>query len=91
MRKFLIERTVPGAGTLSPEDLQAISQKSVNVLQDLGPEVQWESSYVLDDKLYCVYRTDEPELIREHARIGGFPCDAVMEVATMIGPQTASA
>jgi hypothetical protein len=89
MRKFLIERSVPGAATMSPQDLQGISAKSVSVLRDLGPDVQWVHSYVLDDKLYCVYHATDPELIREHARVGGFPCDTVMEVSTTISPHTA--
>ncbi len=89
MRKFLIERSVPGAGTMSGDELQGISAKSVSVLHDLGPDVQWVHSYVLDDKLYCVYHATDAELIREHARIGGFPCDNVTEVSTMIDPATA--
>jgi hypothetical protein len=89
MRKFLIERTVPGAGTLSPDELKGISQKSVSVLRELGPDVQWVHTYVLGDKLYCVYHATDPELIREHARRGGFPCDEIMEVTTTISPHTA--
>ncbi|MQA13778.1 MAG: DUF4242 domain-containing protein [Pseudonocardiaceae bacterium] len=91
MRKFLIERSVPGAGTMSADELQGISAKSVSVLRDLGPDVQWVHSYVLDDKLYCVYHATDPELIREHARVGGFPCDSIMDVSTMISPHTAKA
>lgn len=91
MRTFLIERSVPGVGTMSPDDLQAISAKSVSVLRDLGPDVQWVHSYVLADKLYCVYNATGPELIREHARIGGFPCDEITEVAGRIDPATAGA
>ena len=70
MRKFLIERSVPGAGTLSADELTGISRKSVGVLRELGPDVQWVETYVLDDKLYCVYHATDPELIREHARRG---------------------
>lgn len=89
MRKFLIERSVPGVATMSDDELQGISAKSVSVLRDLGPDVQWVHSYVLRDKLCCVYHATDPELIREHARIGGFPCDTISEVSTMISPVTA--
>lgn len=89
MRKFLIERSIPGAGTMSEAELQGISAKSVSVLHDLGPDVQWLHSYVLGDRIYCVYHATDPELIREHARVGGFPCDDVTEVSTMISPHTA--
>lgn len=89
MRKFLIERSVPGVGAMGPDELQAISQKSVSVLRDLGPDVQWVHSYVLADKLFCVYHATDPDLIREHARVGGFPCDEITEVAGRIDPATA--
>jgi hypothetical protein len=88
MPKFLIERNIPGAGQLSPEQLQGISQKSCSVLQQLGPQIQWVQSYVTDDKITCVYIAPNAELIREHARQGGFPADAVLEVRTIIDPTT---
>jgi hypothetical protein len=73
MPKYVIEREIPGAGKLSREQLQAISQKSCGVLSNLGPQIQWVESYVLDDRVYCVYIAANEELIREHARQGGFP------------------
>jgi hypothetical protein len=89
MPKFVIERLIPGAGKLSPEELRTISQRSCAVLSDLGPQIQWLHSYVTDNKLYCVYRAANEELVREHARRGGFPANHVAEVKTMIDPTTA--
>jgi hypothetical protein len=89
MPKFVIERTIPGAGSLTAEQLKAVSQTSCGVLKSLGPTIQWEHSYVTDDKIYCVYSAPNAEMIREHARLGGFPADSVQEVRTMIGPATA--
>ncbi len=89
MPKYLIEREIPGAGNLSPQDLQAISQKSCDVLQKLGPQIQWVQSYVTGDKIYCVYVAPNEELIREHARQGGFPANRISEIKTMIDPTTA--
>jgi hypothetical protein len=86
--KFLIERNIPGAGQLSAEQLQGVSQKSCSVLQQLGPQIQWVQSYVTDDKITCVYIAPNAELIREHARQGGFPADAVLEIRTIIDPTT---
>ena len=88
MPKFLIERNIPGAGQLSPEQLQGISQKSCSVLRELGPQIHWVQSYVTDDKITCVYIAPNAELIREHARRGGFPADAVLEIRTVIDPTT---
>ncbi|VVQ30333.1 hypothetical protein PS943_01779 [Pseudomonas fluorescens] len=88
MPKFVIEREIPGAGTLSERDLKAISQKSCKVLRDL-PEVQWLQSYVTGDKLYCVYIAPNADLIREHARVGGFPANSVSQVMNIIDPTTA--
>jgi hypothetical protein len=90
MPKFVIERTIPGAGSLTAEQLKAISQTSCGVLKSLGPTIQWEHSYVTDDKIYCVYSAPNAEMIREHARLGGFPADSVQEVRTMISPATAA-
>lgn len=89
MPKYVIERTLPGAGSLSPEELRSVAAKSAAVLRDLGPDVQWQHSYVTDDKIYCVYNASGPQIIREHARQGGFPCDTVSAVATMIDTTTA--
>ena len=91
MPKYLIEREMPGAGTLSPQQLQAISQKSRSILNKLGSQIQWLHSYVVDDKMYCVYIAPNEEMIREHARQGGFPANRVCEVKTMIDPTTAGA
>jgi hypothetical protein len=87
--KYVIEREIPGAGKLSAEQLQGISQKSCGVLQGLGPQIQWLHSYVTDDKLYCVYIAPSEELVREHARRGGFPANRVSEVRSTIDPTTA--
>ena len=89
MPKYVIEREIPGAGTLSPADLQGISQKSCAVLKDLGPQVQWVESFVTDDKIYCVYIAPNEELVREHAKRGGFPANKVSAVRRMIDPTTA--
>ncbi len=89
MPKFVIERDIPGAGKMTPEQLQAASQKSCSVLNKLGPQIQWLHSYVTDDKLYCVYIAPNAELIREHARQGGFPANRISQVKTLIDPTTA--
>ena len=89
MPKFVIERELPGAGKIPPQDLQAISQKSCSVLQGLGPQIQWVQSYVTDDKIYCIYIAPNKEMVLEHARQGGFPANSVNEVRTMIDPTTA--
>ena len=89
MPQFVIERTIPGACSLTAEQLKAVSQTSCGVLKTLGPTIQWEHSYVTDDKIYCVYSAPNAELIREHARLGGFPAESVQEVRTVISPATA--
>ena len=89
MPQFVIERTIPGAGSLTAEQLKAVSQTSCGVLKQLGPAIQWEHSYVTDDKIYCVYSAPNAEMIREHARLGGFPAESVQEVRTIISPATA--
>ena len=91
MPKYLIERTIPSIGAVSASDLQAISQKSCGVVKDLGSEVQWVHSYVTGDKLYCVYNAASEQLVRDHARLGGFPIDSVARVVTIIDPMTAEA
>lgn len=89
MPKYVIEREIPGAGNLSPEELQGIAQTSCGVLRNLGPEINWLHSYVTDDKIYCVYIAPSEELIRKHAEQGGFPANRVSEVKTIIDPTTA--
>ncbi len=89
MPKYVIEREIPGAGKLSAQELQGISQKSCGVLQKLGPQIQWLESYVTPDKIYCVYIAPNEELVREHARQGGFPANRVSEIKRMIDPTTA--
>jgi hypothetical protein len=91
MPKFVIERSIPGAGALSPEQLQAISQTSCGVLRNLCPEIQWLHSYVTDNKIYCVYIAPNEALVREHAAKGGFPANSVAQVRSIIDPTTAEA
>ena len=89
MPKYLIEREVPGAARMTPGEMRAVARRSVNVLQQLGPQIQWIESYVTGDNLYCVYIAPDEEMLREHARIGGFPCNRIISVAQMIDPTTA--
>jgi hypothetical protein len=89
MPKYLIEREIPGAGGLSAEELQGISQKSCGVLRDMGPQIQWVESYVTGDKIYCVYIAPDEAAVREHASRGGFPANRVSEIKRMIDPTTA--
>jgi hypothetical protein len=89
MPKYVIEREVPGAGKMSPDQLQAISQTSCGVLRKLGPEIQWVHSYVTGDKIYCIYNAANEQLVREHAKQGGFPANSVAEVKSIIDPTTA--
>ena len=89
MPKYIIEREVPNAAALSLADLKAISQRSCAALMQLGPSVQWIQSFVSEDKITCVYIAPDPELIREHARLGGFPANRVLEVGSVIDPTTA--
>jgi hypothetical protein len=88
MPKFVIEREIPGAGKLSPAELQAISQKSCGVLKNMGPSIQWLQSYVTDDKIYCVYIAPDEAAVRKHAEQGGFPANKVARIRTMIDPTT---
>ena len=89
MKTYLIERDIPNAGKLTPEQLKAISQKSCSVLQHMGPQIQWIQSYVTGDKIFCVYKAENEDLIREHAKEGGFPANVITEIATTISPATA--
>ena len=91
MPKFVIEREIPGAGGLSGEELQAISEKSCSVLRVMGPQIQWVQSYVTDDKIYCVYVAPNADAVREHAKRGGFPANVISRVRTIIDPTTAEA
>lgn len=89
MPKFVIERNIPDAGKLSTAQFQAIAQKSCDILRSQGPEIQWVESFVTDDKIYCVYNAPNEEMIRDHAKQGGFPANSVLRVRRMIDPTTA--
>lgn len=89
MPKYLIERELPGAGKLSKDQLRGISQKSCSVLNRMGPEIQWIHSYVTGDKIYCVYRAPNEEMVRQHAKEGGFPANRISEITSVIEPSTA--
>ena len=91
MPKYVIEREIPGAGNLSAEELQGISQKSCDVLVEMGPRIQWLQSYVTGDKLYCVYIAPNAEMVAEHAKKGGFPANTIAKVITIIDPTTSEA
>jgi hypothetical protein len=91
MPKYIIEREIPSAGKLTPQQLQGISQKSCGVLQKLGSQIQWLESYVTDDKVYCVYIAPNEAMVREHAKQGGFPANRVSQVKGIIDPTTAEA
>ena len=88
MPKFLIEREIPGAGKMSPQDLQAVAQTSCGVLQQMGPRIQWVHSYVTGDKIYCVYISPDEAMIRQHAEQGGFPANRISEITSIIDPTT---
>ncbi len=88
MPKFVIEREIPNAGQLTAEQLKAISQTSCGVLRNLGPEIQWVHSYVTDNKIYCIYNAANEDLVREHAKLGGFPANVVARVRNIIDPTT---
>ncbi|MFN8007003.1 MAG: DUF4242 domain-containing protein [Terriglobia bacterium] len=88
MPKYVIEREIPGAGKLNAQQLQAISQKSCGVLRQLGPQIQWVHSYVTEDKIYCIYIAPNEEAVREHARLGEFPANRIIEIKAIIDPTT---
>ena len=90
MKTFLIEREIPGAGKLTAEELKAISQTSCTVLKSMGPQIQWLHSYVTGNKIYCIYKAENEQLIRDHAKKGGFPANTISEVPTVISPATAN-
>ncbi|HEX5002537.1 MAG TPA: DUF4242 domain-containing protein [Bacteroidia bacterium] len=89
MPRYVIEREIPGAGKLSAAELKAISQTSCRVLEHMGPHIQWEHSYVVENKIYCVYIAPNVEMVLEHAKQGGFPANVVAKVSTIIDPTTA--
>ena len=89
MQQYVIEREMPGVGQLGPDDLKSASQTSCSVLGELGPQIQWVHSYVTDNKLYCIYRAPNEDMVREHARLGGFPANKISQVRSMIDPTTA--
>jgi hypothetical protein len=89
MPKFVIERDIPQAGSLSSEQLQAISQKSCGILREMGPDIQWVESYVTDDKIYCVYVAPDEDAVRKHAQQGGFPANRISQIRSVIDPTTA--
>nr|AGF87164.1 putative uncharacterized protein [uncultured organism]AGF87209.1 putative uncharacterized protein [uncultured organism] len=89
MPKFLVERVIPGAGSLTSQELCAISQKSCGVLRDMGPQIQWVHSYVTENKIYCVYIAPDEASVREHAEAGGFPANVISRISGMIDPTTA--
>lgn len=88
MPKYLIEREIPGAGSLSADQLREVAQTSCNVLKEMGPQIQWLESYVTGDKVYCVYISPNEEMIREHAKQGGFPANRISEIKSIIDPTT---
>jgi hypothetical protein len=90
MKTYLIERDIPGAGKLTADQLKSISQTSCTVLKEMGPKIQWIQSYVTGDKIFCVYKAENEELIREHAKKGGFPANKITEVGSVISPATAN-
>jgi hypothetical protein len=90
MKTFVIEREIPAAGSFTQEQLKSISQTSCSVLKEMGPKIQWVHSYVTGNKIYCVYKAENEELIREHAKKGGFPANSVAEVSSTISPATAT-
>lgn len=89
MKTYVIERVIPGAGDLTQEQLKGISQTSCSVIKEMGPVIEWQHSYVTGDKIYCVYKADTKEHVKEHAKKGGFPANAISEVVTVISPATA--
>ena len=90
LKTYLIEREIPGAGKLAGDQLKAISEKSCGVLKEMGPRIQWIHSYVAGNKIYCIYKAESEDLIREHAKKGGFPANSIVEVASVISPATAN-
>ncbi len=90
LKTYVIERNIPGAGQFTPEKLKSISETSCTVLKELGPGIQWLHSYVTDNKIFCVYKAENIDMIKEHAKRGGFPVNAIYEVSSVISPATAN-
>ena len=90
MKTFVIEREIPAAGSFTQEQLKSISQTSCSVLKEMGPKIQWIHSYVTGNKIYCIYKAENEELIREHAKKGGFPANSIVEASSIISPATAT-
>ena len=90
MKTYLIERELPGAGNLTAEELKNISKTSCTVLKEMGPSIQWVQSYVVGNKIFCVYKAENEDLIKQHAKKGGFPCNSITEIANVISPATAT-
>ena len=88
MPKYVIERELPGAGKLTPDQLHSVAQKSCGILTEMGPQIQWIQSYVTDDKIYCVYIAPDEDTVRKHAQMGGFPANRVSQVRAVIDPTT---
>ena len=91
MHKYVIERELPGAGKLTADQLRAVAQKSNSIIATLGTKIQWVQTYVVDDKLYCVYNAESPKIIEEHAKCGGFPANRITRVSSIMDPTTADA
>ena len=89
MKTYLIEREIPGAGKFTADKLKAISQTSCSVLREMGPRIQWIHSYVTGNKIYCIYKAESVDLVKEHAKKGGFPANAIIEISSIISPATA--
>ena len=89
MKSYVIERSIPGAGNFTAEQLKSISQTSCAVIEDIGPSIEWQHSYVTGNKIYCVYKAENKSIIEEHAQKGGFPANTISEVAIIINPKTA--
>jgi hypothetical protein len=89
MNTYVIERQIPDAGKFTPEELRGISQTSCRVIKDLGPDIEWVQSYVTDDKIFCIYKATDEEILREHAEKGGFPINSINQMSTVISPATA--
>lgn len=90
LKTYVIEREIPAAGKLTPDQLKSVSQTSCTVLKEMGPKIQWVHSYVTGNKIYCIYKAENEELIKEHAKKGGFPANSIVEVSSVISPATAS-
>jgi Protein of unknown function (DUF4242) len=91
MHTYVIERDIPGAGKFTPEQFKAISEKSCGVIKEIGSSIYWDHSYVTENKIFCIYKAENIDIVKEHATKGGFPANAIYEVETIISPATATA